>query len=148
MKGVGREPLRARLSATIPTLDPPPSTLPLRPSMPCETPVPQTRHRNFDPAPSTPGANQTTTVDFEDSSPGHPGTPAPPLWHPHSSATLRPATPAPGRTNPEALHIGACPAPPRPRAASPPRQRYLSWPRPPARPERSPQSLECPWSCC
>src|SRR5580700_9884794 len=73
------------------TPDPPPSTLPRCPSTLCEIPAPQTRHRNFAPGPSGPDAIQTTTADSGDFSIDPPGTPAPRLSHPRSSATLRPA---------------------------------------------------------
>src|SRR5260370_28917076 len=130
------------------TPDPPPSTLPLRPSTPCGTPAPQTTHRNFDPGSSATDAIQTTTAGSDGSSPGPRGTPAPLLWHLHSAATLLPATRAPERTNPPALHRAACPARSPPRAAYSPRQRYLFSPPPPVHQERSPQSSECLWSCC
>src|ERR1019366_4807227 len=99
-----------------PTRDPPLSILPHRPSTPCETPVPQTRRRNYDPVPSAPDADRTTTADSEGSGPGHRGTPAPRLSHPHSSTTLRRAIPARERTNPEVRRTSAYPAP-RPRLA-------------------------------
>src|SRR5271167_1301868 len=91
------------------TPGPPLSILARRPSMPGETPVPQTTHRNRDPALSAPDGGQITTADSEDSSPGRLGTPAPRPWHLRSSATLRPAIPARDRTSPEARRTSGYP---------------------------------------
>ena len=68
------------------------------------------------PVPSAPDVDRTTTADSEGSGPGHRGTPAPRLSHPHSSTRLHRAIPARERTNPEVRRTSAHPAP-RPRLA-------------------------------